>query len=128
MKHYPSIQKEPIRGINIFAFSKYDGSNIRAEWSRKRGFYKFGTKTQMLDASHPVFGEAVDLIGSSYSENLSKIFVDGRYENTVCFFEFFGPNSFAGHHEVEDHRVVLTDVSVLRKGFMGPGEFIDTFW
>lgn len=30
--------------IYIYAFDKLDGSNIRFEWSRKRGFYKFGTR------------------------------------------------------------------------------------
>lgn len=127
MKTYPSIPKDISTDYNIYAFDKLDGSNIRAEWSKKRGFYKFGTKTQMLGEDHPVFGEAVPLIRSSYEKDLTEVFKEKKYENVVCFFEFYGPNSFAGYHEKEDHKVTLLDVSPLRKGIIGPTEFIDDY-
>lgn len=45
MKQYPHIEyANKNLGDKIWAFNKYDGSNIRLEWSQKRGFYKFGTK------------------------------------------------------------------------------------
>ena len=43
MKQYPTIPKT-IQSIDIIAFDKLDGSNIRAEWNPKKGFYKFGSR------------------------------------------------------------------------------------
>ena len=70
MLQYPEIPgpaKVPL-GRSCIAFSKYDGSNLRFEWTPKRGWYKFGTRTQLVNASHPVFGPAVpmfvDLFGA----------------------------------------------------------------
>lgn len=124
MKHYPSIPKDVRDDIDIIAFDKLDGSQIRAEWSKKRGFYKFGTKGHLIDASEPIFGEAVGLIKSSYEESLSKIFKDQKYENVICFFEFFGEHSFAGNHEVESHKVILFDLAPHKKGILPPREFL----
>ena len=46
MKQYPSIpglkELEKLKGRKIYVFDKIDGSNIRAEWNPKKGFYKFG--------------------------------------------------------------------------------------
>lgn len=127
MKHYPSIPKEINTNLPIFAFDKLDGSNIRAEWSKKRGFYKFGTKTQMLGEDHPMFGQSIPLIRSTYGDELSKVFAKAKVESVVAFFEFYGPNSFAGHHLDEPKKVTLLDVNYFKKGMMNPDEFIDTF-
>ena len=51
MKQYPSISGKLVN-TKIYAFDKLDGSNIRGTWSKKRGFYKFGTRTQMLDENY----------------------------------------------------------------------------
>lgn len=127
MKTYLSIPKDIRTDINIYAFDKLDGSNIRAEWSKKRGFYKFGTKTQMLGEDHPMFGKAIPLIKSTYEEGLSEVFTEQKYENVVCFFEYYGPDSFAGYHNLEQMQVTLLDVSPLRKGILEPAEFIRLF-
>lgn len=126
MKSYPSIQKRFARKENYYFFDKLDGSNIRAEWSKKQGFYKFGSRTQLINQDHPQLGEAVLLI-----KNLEKYFNNYAKENKVdrfvAFFEFFGENSFAGSHDNEEHKVVLIDVSEYKKGFMSPDIFIKTF-
>ncbi len=128
MKTYPSIPKEIVTDYNIYAFDKLDGSNIRAEWSPKRGFYKFGTKTQMLGEDHPIFGGAINLIKTKYEANLTDIFKRQRYENATCFFEFLGANSFAGYHDSnEPHDVILFDVSPHKKGILSPQEFLKLF-
>ena len=45
MKQYETIPYYgDYLGPDIIAFDKIDGSNLRFEWSRKRGFYKFGTR------------------------------------------------------------------------------------
>lgn len=126
MKAYPSITKTRTAPTNhIFAFDKLDGSNIRAEWSKKdKGFFKFGSRTQLIDASSPILGESIKLIMENYSEELNQRFSDAKWQKAICFFEFFGPNSFAGNHEIEDpKKVVLFDING-PQGLIFPIEFI----
>ena len=132
MKQYPSIpgwKKFPL-GTRVIAFDKIDGSNIRCEWSKKRGWYKFGTRTQMLDETNPVFGKAIPLFLDKYGDKLIKICVDEFRvsERVVAFCEFYGPNSFAGNHvETDEKNVILLDVDIFKKGFVPPRQFIKLF-
>jgi hypothetical protein len=129
MKSYPSIDHKHNTEVEIIAFDKLDGSNIRAEWSPKRGFYKYGTRRRVIDASDTHLGKAVDLINEIYAPVLPKIFMRQRWhQNVVCFFEFFGEHSFAGQHRRrDDHKIVLFDVSVYKQGFVPPSEFVKLF-
>jgi hypothetical protein len=127
VKKYPSIPKEINKSTHIYAFDKLDGSNIRAEWSSKRGFYKFGTRKRLLDPEDKLFGEAVSIINDKYGETLPEIFKKQRWRKVICFFEFYGPNSFAGTHQQEKHDVVLLDVSHDNKGIIEPKDFIKLF-
>lgn len=127
MKEYPSIPTKHYYAPSIIAFDKLDGSNIRAEWTKKNGFSKFGRRNGLLDDSNPILKESVPLIQSKYEQKLTEIFLKERYTKVTCFFEFFGPNSFAGLHDGKDMNVVLIDVSVHPKGFLSPQEFIKQF-
>lgn len=128
MKQYPSISKDVRHGTYIYAFDKLDGSNIRAEWNKKKGFYKFGSRTQLIDASHKPLGKAISLIKEKYEKDLSDIFIDQKYQDVLCFFEFYGPSSFAGNHlETEEQSVTLIDVNPFKQGIMEPNEFIKLF-
>ena len=70
MKEYPSIlsandllaRSGDYLGQSFVAFDKLDGSNIRAEWDRKRGWHRFGSRRRLLDASDPLLGQAIQLI------------------------------------------------------------------
>src|SRR5689334_10608354 len=126
MKEYPSIPRQ-IQGVNIYAFDKLDGSNIRAEWNRKMGFNKFGSRTQLIDSTHQFLGKAPQLVLDRYGKELDAIFKKERYERVTCFFEFYGKNSFAGVHQNEEHEVVLFDVDIFKKKMMKPGDFIKMF-
>jgi hypothetical protein len=126
MKQYPTIARTIDRGLQIYAFDKIDGSNIRAEWSRKNGFYKFGSRNVLMDVDHEL-GEAVKLIQKGYAFALGEIFRKQRWDRAICFFEFSGPNSFAGQHVDEPHKVVLIDVNPHKKGIEPPRDFIRTF-
>jgi hypothetical protein len=126
VKEYPTIPAEIVHQP-VYAFDKLDGSNIRAEWSKKRGFYKFGKRHGLVDETDSLLGEAKGLVQETYTEALSKIFVEQRWQNAVCFFEFVGPNSFAGNHEAEPHEVVLIDVTAEKKGILEPQNFLKTF-
>ena len=111
------------RGLPVYAFDKLDGSNIRAEWSRKTGFCKFGSRKLLLDETHPL-GEAKQLICTKYEDDLSKVFRKARYDRVTVFFEFFGDSSFAGQHTEEEHDVVLFDVNPYKKGILPPADFL----
>ena len=133
MKEYWSIDgpsKAPRQPC--YGFVKYDGSNIRAEWSKKRGWYKFGTRKCMIDESHVIFGRACTVFKEKYGDDLEKVFKSEKLfqgvQNVVAFFEFFGEKSFAGMHFPDDTKwdVVLFDLNLHKKGMLGPKEFLDS--
>lgn len=133
MYRYPEIDgpsKAPHE--HCLAFDKLDGSNMRFEWSPKRGWYKFGSRGQLIDQSHPELGQAIPIFMSKYASAVEKIVRDSKeLRNAQCvtaFAEFFGPNSFAGRHYPNDPKdVVLFDFHVHKKGLMGPSDFLRKF-
>jgi hypothetical protein len=133
MKQYGSIPyyKNYI-GHDIIAFDKLDGSNIRFEWSRKRGFYKFGTRKMMIDRSHKEYGFAIDLFMSKYAEGIDEAFEGENYEKIpsfVCFAELVGDKSAFGKHDFEndDFDIVLFDIDLYKKGIIPPKQFVEDF-
>ena len=133
MKQYWSIpgpSKAPKQPC--LAFYKYDGSNIRAEWSRKQGWYKFGSRNVLLDESHDFLGEAPQVFLDTYGDALPEVFKKEKafrgVDSFVVFCEFFGPNSFAGIHDTSDKKeIVLIDVNANRKGIVLPRDFVNIF-
>jgi len=105
-----------------------DGSNIRAEWCKKKGFWKFGSRNRLLTEDQGIIYKAKDLIFERYGDDLAEVFKEKKYQKALCFFEFFGPNSFAGTHQEDDaHEVVLFDVNPFKKGILGPADFIKEY-
>jgi hypothetical protein len=135
MKHYPSINGPFDLPSNLFqlpchVFVKYDGSNLRAEWSKKNGWHKFGTRKRLIEENDPIFGIAFNLFKAKYGDGLEQIFRScfKKTESFIVFFEFFGSKSFAGLHFPDDiYDVVLFDVNPVKKGILGPKEFLETF-
>lgn len=126
MKTYPSIDAT-IRDGKYYVFDKLDGSNIRVEWSKKKKFYKFGTRRRLLDPNERPFGLAVPLI-MELEKNVSDIAKKERIDRLTLFFEFHGPKSFAGYHHLDDDlRVDLIDVSLYRHGILEPKEYLKIF-
>lgn len=123
---YPSIDRVP-RNVAVYAFDKLDGSNVRALWRRKKGFVRFGSRTESMDETHTTLGEAVKLMREFHEERINKALEDMRVEEACCYFEFFGANSFAGVHQPETHHCVLIDVKLYKQGLMQPNEFHRTF-
>lgn len=146
MKDYPSIDRSsaaPI-GQSCYAFHKYDGSNLRFEWSKKKGWHLQGTRHRLFDKNDPDFGCAIELFEKKYGEALAKAVVDfkdfKKPDGFVAFAEFLGPHSFAGWHAVNDLKsigiklenndpkdVVLFDVNINKRGLVGPRNFIKAF-
>lgn len=132
MKQYDSIEYYgDYWGIPIIAFDKLDGSNIRLEFSRKRGFYKFGTRNVMIDRNTENFGKSIDIFLNKYGDGLEKVFTSKKYRDIlsfVCFAEFIGKDSAFGQHNWDgEFDTVLFDISAYKKGLIPPKPFVDDF-
>jgi hypothetical protein len=97
MKSYPSIRHAADFSLRYHIFDKLDGSNVRAEWTPARGFYKFGSRTQLLTPDQATLWPSVAVI-ERLSESLGAQLKKLKTERAVCFFEWAGPQSFAGSH------------------------------
>jgi hypothetical protein len=131
MKQYSSIGHEHVSGKSYYVYDKLDGSNMRVEWTKKKGFVKFGSRTQLVDANTGPLGAFSIPLMQAQEELISGALGPLQVQEATCFFEFFGPQSFAGVHQWEQDRdkfkVVLFDVTLFKKGFMMPKEFQKTF-
>ena len=133
MKQYPEIRYYgDYWGLPIIAFEKLDGSNLRFEYSHKRGFYKFGTRNMMIDRNSQPFGFAIDVFLNKYEKGLTEIFKSKAYRNTlsfVCFAEFYGTKSEFGQHEFGNDKfdITLFDVNEYKKGLIPPKQFAIDF-
>lgn len=134
MIEYPSIinsAKAPRK--SCIAFDKLDGSNIRVKYTTKKGFCLFGSRTQLIDASHPHLGGVVSAFKRTHEEVLTEIFKDtfSDERELVAYGEYVGNKSFAGIHDPTDPslRFVLFDVLVGHKNekFLLPQEFLKLF-
>jgi hypothetical protein len=133
MKTYPSIvhplgkNVKPIKGP-LHTFDKIDGSNLRFEWSRSKGWYKYGTRRRLFDVSDPIFGPAIALFHSTLAEQLEIIIRQQKWISCVIFCEYYGPNSFAGIHEPNDEmKLVVIDVAPYKQGILEPKAFLKLF-
>lgn len=117
--------------IPVIAFDKLDGTNIRVEYSHKRGFYKFGTRKTMFDERSKEFGFVVPLFKKTVEKELTEIFKTEKYRNIerfLCYFEVLGEESEFGQHNFEkEFDLVLIDVDRYKKGFVAPREFVRNF-
>lgn len=127
MKAYPSITTRIDFSQSYHLFDKLDGSNIRAEWSQRQGFYKFGSRTQLLTPEQEKLYPSIDSFLRRFNYKLTERFKKAKYERAVCFFEWLGPQSFAGSHpdHVENMYPILIDIAVYKKGIMPPEQFIE---
>jgi len=133
MKQYPEImgpRKAP--HASCIAFEKYDGSNLRFEWSKKQGWYKFGTRRRLFDETDESFGPAISLFMDSIANELDHIFRQHKHfrnrDQCVVFCEYFGPQSFAGLHDPNDTMTLrIIDVAIHKKGIILPKDFLKLF-
>ena len=131
MIEYPSIinsSKAPRKACVVF--DKLDGSNFRSKYTAKRGFDVYGTRTQLIDETTPMWGEMVNVFKRDCLKPLETLFKhkDFRdYREIIVYGEFLGDNSFAGRHvETEPHKIVVFDIMVGHKDrkFLLPQEFV----
>jgi len=126
MEQYLSISRDVV-DIPIIAFDKLDGNNIRCEWTRKgKTFEKFGSRKVLLGEDNWL-APAIPLI-KAQEPAIVDVMRAERWEKATLFFEYHGPNSFAGQHVPGDTmRATLIDVFVYKKGYMLPSEFVKLF-
>lgn len=131
VKQYPSIlvsTGQSFREFDAYIFAKLDGSNVRAEWTKKKGWSKFGTRTRLVDPTDPVFGTVPALFLENISEGVERIAREARWEHLVVFCEFYGSSSFAGLHvEDEPKALALLDVAANKRGLLPPRDFVKHF-
>ena len=128
MEQYLSISRDVVN-VPIIAFDKLDGNNIRCEWVNKKGnrdFQKFGSRKVLLGEDNWL-APAIPLI-KAQQEAIVKVMMNESWEKATLFFEYHGPNSFAGQHQEGDPMTAtLIDVFVYKKGYMLPSEFVKIF-
>lgn len=129
MKQYPSIPRatgQDFREFPAHVFDKLDGSNLRFEWNRKRGWHKQGTRHRLFDLSDPDFGKAIPLFTSSWAEALDRKFTEDRVEQALVFFEYWDITCLGGRpaDPPGEKRLTLFDVNLHRRGFVPPLEFV----
>lgn len=113
------------------AFNKYDGQHVRCEWSKKSGWYKFGSRNILLDPTDPI-GAAIPLFLEKYGDAVAKVLTDTKElrgaSGAIAFCELWGPTSFCGIHTPgEQLTVTLFDVSIHKRGILLPRDFIRLF-
>ena len=129
MEQYPSIPGSARAPLNkpCIAFYKYDGSNLRWEWTPKKGWDKFGTRRHLFDHTDLQFRQAIPIFMETMAEDLvyrTKQIVRNP-QRITAFTEFFGPNSFAGSHVESDPKELrLFDVYLFQKGMLPVKDFV----
>lgn len=136
---YPSIPYyNQIPYGYYYAFDKLDGTCIATEWIRKLskkssftlGFKRFETKNELISHNKHPYYEAAQLFMEKYSEDVNKVLYDGfrGLDKAMVYYEFFGPNSFAGKHDPNDEKnAIIFDVEMRVKGMVAPSDFIKQF-
>lgn len=130
VKQYPSIPNSGGQSFEdlglVHVFDKLDGSNLRVEWTKKRGFFKFGSRTQLIDETSLQFEDAPQLMIEQGELVLSRL--KKKPQKLVIFGEYYGPNSFAGvHFPADEKRFTVFDVCVDNRGWMDPKDFVKQF-
>ena len=127
MKSYPSIRQSR-KPFPAYIFDKLDGSNLRFSWNRRQGWYDYGTRTRSLPVDHKLYKAGYEYFANVYADSLVSIANQQGWQRLDAFCEFYGENSFAGRHNLNDvHKVTLIDLAPNTRGFLTPQEFLDLF-
>ena len=131
MKSYPSIKRfRPDRhlGFQGHTFAKLDGSNLRFEWEKKRGWFRFGTRRRVINEEHETFGVAMGMFMEKFAQHFEACAVDQKWAGITVYCEFWGRNSFAGEHESEDTKFLTPiDIAIYKRGMMETEDFLKRF-
>jgi hypothetical protein len=128
---YPSVASargQDFREFDAYVFDKLDGNNLRFEWSRKRSWFKHGTRERLFDETDRDFGGAVKLFQLTLAQSVEKIARDQRWQRLVLFAEYWGKQSLGGIHVPGDGmRLTVFDAVPDDRGLLDPRDFLKVF-
>ncbi|MGB1276602.1 MAG: hypothetical protein ACPG77_12705 [Nannocystaceae bacterium] len=135
MKRYPSIPRRlkgrrhlDTSGTRVHVFDKLDGSNLRFEWSRSEGWFRFGSRHLVLDEAHKTFGVAMQLFREQLATPIERVARNEGWESLIAFAEFWNEGALGGQlHPDNPLRLTLFDVAPFKQGFLGPERFLERF-
>lgn len=110
----------------MYFFDKLDGKNIRIEWTKKKGYIKYGSRHQLCSKDDKVFGPAFKLFDDVLAGKIEDIIKWKKWEDPVTIFcEYWGKESLGGiDKEGDEMYISLIDVNIHRRGFLHPKEFV----
>jgi hypothetical protein len=129
MFRYPPIARSTgtgFREFDAYVFDKIDGRNLRFEWSRKRGWYKSGTRELLFDETDPDVGRALPLFRQQLATPLENIARCERWDHLIAFVECWTLHSLSGILRTdEEMRLTVFDLARPdRDEMVGPREFL----
>lgn len=131
MQDYPSIPRatgQSFREIpGAYIFDKLDGNSMRAEWNRKRGWYKHGKRHTLVDDQNDFCAQAPALFDQKLAETLARIAHDQRWSNLVVYYEFWGIQSLGGSHVHDDPKFCTVFDAAVDRQILDPSEFRKVF-
>jgi hypothetical protein len=142
---YPKIPENTNGFLDkCIAFEKYDGTNLHWTWNKSDGWHLFGTRrteffmnrigASEFNKEHSALKNAPHVFNEQFRDRLTAFFSQHKVyslNKITVFFEFLGPNSFAGGHSEldvlnDDQDLILIDVMV-GKNIIPPKQLIDDF-
>lgn len=127
MKKYPSI-RQARKPFPAYIFDKLDGSNLRFSWDNRQGWYEYATRTRNLPIDHKLYKVGYEYFANVYADAIENTAKKKGWKRLDAFCEFYGDNSFAGRHDLnEQQKVTLIDLAPNTAGFLNPQEFLDLF-
>ncbi len=124
---YPSIALstgQKFREFEAHVFDKLDGRQIRVQWSKKKGWHLYGSKTRLFDASDKEYARAIPLFEHGLAEPLAKVAVDNKWPTCVAVCEYWSNKSLGGLLLPDDEmKVSLIDLGT-KDGFVDPKEYV----
>lgn len=141
MRKYDSIiriqDNGTLLGEQVWAFNKLDGQNFGVKYNpNQKAFTGFHSRKCLVDETSEAFGAAVQYFKTYLEEPLKEIIAQNRGKRQLFngvkeidfFFEWYGPNSFAGfHQEGDEMTLALIDLFLQKKGYIEPQPFYDLF-
>ena len=127
MKTFPSIRQSR-KPFKAHIFDKLDGTNLRFSWNKKERWYEYATRTRPLPADHKLYQIGYEIFLNKFADKIVSVASRNNWKRLDVFFEFYGENSFAGRHDLNEKQTIsMIDLAPNTRGFLNPLEFLDLF-
>ena len=127
MKIFPSIRQSR-KPFKAHIFDKLDGTNLRFSWNKKEGWYEYATRTRPLPADHKLYQIGYEIFLNKFADKIVSVASRNNWKRLDVFFEFYGENSFAGRHYLNEKQTIsMIDLAPNTRGFLNPLEFLELF-